>query len=174
MKKLVVIAALVSIVVWAGAGAFGEEGGGRARQRAWLLEQAKENAPPEILALIEKRLAGEALTPEEVGKLKDYIRQHRASLREQLKENAPDEIKAIIEKREAGERLTPEERTALKNYIKEKTAERRGDVRKNIRERVKENAPEEIKAIMEKREAGERLTRGERKQLAEYIRGLRH
>jgi len=45
-------------------------------------------------------------------------------------------------------------------------------VRDAIRQRIKANAPAEIKALIEKREAGERLTAEEREQVRDYLRSL--
>lgn len=151
----------------------------------FLRERLILEAPDNIWALMLKRLKGEELAPPQKNALRTYLQgkldevraefrqKVRNAIRDRIKEEAPDDIKAIIEKREQRQNLTLEEAEALCDYLHEQLPLLRERVRKEIRDEVtaelKATAPAEIKAIIEKREAGQELTAEEREALRNYV-----
>ena len=113
------------------------------------------------------------------------MRWHHEQMQKML-ENAPANIKAIMEKRKNGQELTDTERETLRDYMKEQWVklgkhwckmwmmrwhnEHEREWHHEQMQKVLENAPANIKAIMEKRKKGESITDTEKQTLENYMK----
>jgi len=128
MKKLLTIALLAAFGGLAAAGEGPAREGGPRWERA--AERLRDNAPPDIQALIDKQLNGEKLTAEEQQKLREFA---AGRIRERLGDNAgprfgenpvPPEMRELMAKRRRGEQLTPAEQQRLEDFQRDQTAAR--------------------------------------------------
>jgi len=84
------------------------------------MDRIRENAPPDIQALIDKQRNGEKLTAEEQEKLRDFA---AAKFGNRMGNNAvPPEIRELMAKRGRGEQLTKEEQQRLEEFQRDQIA----------------------------------------------------
>jgi len=121
-RLMIVFSILMAIAGLAAAGEAPREGGGRWERAA---DRLRENAPPDIRALIDKQRNGEKLTADEQQKLRDFA---ATRIRERLGEapQVPPEIREMMEKRGRGEQLTKEEQQRLEEFQRDQINANRG------------------------------------------------
>jgi len=126
MKNVLVFGALcLTAVIACSAAMAAERRGGGWRLRA--AEGFRDNAPPEIQEIMDKRAAGQELDEAELEKLGNYFLERGARMRGRIRENAPEDVRAIMEKRARGEELTEEEQQRLRGYVRERMTARFGN-----------------------------------------------
>jgi len=123
MRKLIMMFGVVclSAMVVSGVAQAAEAAGRRGRRARWM-ERFRENAPPEIKELMDKRAGGQELTQEERDTMRNYFRQRGTEMRERMMQDAPEDVKAIMEKRGRGEQLSDEEQQRMRDYMRNRAA----------------------------------------------------
>ncbi|HUW34663.1 MAG TPA: tetratricopeptide repeat protein [Planctomycetota bacterium] len=124
MKNRLIIV-LIGVVAAAGnlavAGEAPRDGGARLER---ALDRIRENAPPDIQALIDKQRGGEKLTAEEQQKLREFAANRFGN---RMGNNAaPPEIRDLLAKRGRGEQLTKEEQQRLEEFQRDQINANRG------------------------------------------------
>jgi len=118
---IVVFGILAATASLAAAGEAPRDGGARLER---AMDRIRENAPPDIQALIDKQRNGEKLTAEEQQELREFAATRFGN---RMGNNAaPPEIRDLLAKRGRGEQLTKEEQQRLEEFQRDQINANRG------------------------------------------------
>lgn len=128
----------------------------RAERKVKMAERLMENAPENVKTILEKVVNGEEITDEE----KETIKTYHKEIREQKKLER-QEYRELRKKARSGEELTSEEQAKLD----ERKAQRIAKL-----EEMTTSASDEIKAIVAKIKAGEKMSYDEFEMLKDFVK----